>query len=98
MYRYQQAHNDNVVATTRIIIITKEVLSPNWLFLQVSGTYTKMKTASRMNGEAIIKNKINDMTALDLGSSSSSADSVLYFWSRNMHTGVAMHRNDETSA
>jgi len=98
MYRYQQAHNDNVVATTRIIIITKEVLSPNWLFLQVSGTYASMKTASIINAAVMITNKIDEMIAIELGSSSSSAGSILHFWNSNMHTGVAMHRNDETSA
>jgi len=64
----------------------------------VSGTYAKMKTASIMNAEAIITNRINEMTATELGSSSSSADSIFHRWDRNMHTGVTMIRNKETSA
>jgi len=51
-----------------------------------------------MNAAVMITNKINEMTAIELGSSSSSADSILHFWNSNMHIGIAMHRNDETSA
>ena len=64
----------------------------------MSGTYAKMKTASIMNAATIITNKIDEMTATELGSSSFSAYSNFHGWARNRHIGIAMHRNNEIIA